>query len=504
MRGIGVSFNVYISNKVGAEAMGLFSLISTVYGFAITLATSGINLASTRLVSEALGKAQNRDGCKSEKNGHIRSIIRSCVLYSLFFGILSSSLLFFGAEFIGTRLLGDGRTVSSLKILSFTLVPISVSSAMSGYFTAMRRVYKNALTQIIEQAIRIFVSALMLTFFFAKDIESACLSIIVGSTAGELISFIFQLFMYLAEKKKPDKTVSARPDAKLIKSKLLNIALPCALSTYLRSALITVEHILIPIGMQKSGESREASLAAYGTVQSMVFPLIFFPSAILTSFSSILIPEVSRAKGKNDDAAIKRIISNVFDSSLLFSIGAAGIMLFFAYDLGDVIYPNTDAGKYIRMIAPLIPIMYVDTAVDSILKGIGEQVYTMVVNVIDAALSVILVIVLLPKYGILGYIITVYFTETLNTTLSLTRLICVTNMKPKIINDLVKPLLCIIASSLIVKSLGNSLSIFYTDGVSLVINIALTLVLYALLLVLMGAVSFGRIRQTFVRIKKNN
>ncbi|MBO7250186.1 MAG: stage V sporulation protein B, partial [Clostridia bacterium] len=45
MRMIGVSFNVYISDAVGAEAMGLFTLISTVYGFALTLATSGISLA---------------------------------------------------------------------------------------------------------------------------------------------------------------------------------------------------------------------------------------------------------------------------------------------------------------------------------------------------------------------------------------------------------------------------------------------------------------------------
>ena len=56
IRAVSVSFNVYISNKIGAAAMGLFTLISTVYRFAITVATSGIGLAATRIVAEAVGR----------------------------------------------------------------------------------------------------------------------------------------------------------------------------------------------------------------------------------------------------------------------------------------------------------------------------------------------------------------------------------------------------------------------------------------------------------------
>ena len=95
----------------------------------------------------------------------------------------------------------------------------------------------------------------------------------------------------------------------------------------------------------------------------------------------------------------------IFDTAILFSIGCAGIMIFFSFEIGNVIYPQTDAGLYIKMIAPLIPIMYIDTSVDAILKGLGEQVYSMGVNIVDSLLSVILVIILLPRYGIMGYII---------------------------------------------------------------------------------------------------
>ena len=70
MRLVAVAFNVYISNKIGAVAMGLFSLISTVYGFGITFATSGINLATTRLVAQAVG-----DTSTDKSSGEIKNSV---------------------------------------------------------------------------------------------------------------------------------------------------------------------------------------------------------------------------------------------------------------------------------------------------------------------------------------------------------------------------------------------------------------------------------------------
>ena len=61
MRSVGVIFNAYITSKIGAEGMGLITLIGSVYGFAITLATSGINLAVVRLVSSAHGDTPDKN-----------------------------------------------------------------------------------------------------------------------------------------------------------------------------------------------------------------------------------------------------------------------------------------------------------------------------------------------------------------------------------------------------------------------------------------------------------
>ena len=57
-RTIGISFRVSMSNQIGAEGVGLYQLVTTVYFFATTFATAGISLTVTRLVTDALAEKQ--------------------------------------------------------------------------------------------------------------------------------------------------------------------------------------------------------------------------------------------------------------------------------------------------------------------------------------------------------------------------------------------------------------------------------------------------------------
>ena len=73
MRTVSVSFNVYVSNRVGAEVMGLLALVGSVYGFAVTLATSGIQLATVRTLAERL---ERTGGAETKR------CLRACLAYA--------------------------------------------------------------------------------------------------------------------------------------------------------------------------------------------------------------------------------------------------------------------------------------------------------------------------------------------------------------------------------------------------------------------------------------
>lgn len=451
MRSVAVAFNVYISNKIGAVAMGLFSLISTVYGFGITFATSGINLATTRVVAQAIGDTSGKDGIKTAKNtGNVRCIMTRCIVYSLFFSVIATVVLWCFADFLGTSVLRDIRTVRSLRILSLTFIPISLSSVFGGYFSAIRQVSKNALTAVVGQGVKIYASIALLSAVFASDVESACVAVVLGGAIAELLSFLLALILYLCDRPKKKSSIPDLTKKKATRDVLGN-SLPLAFSTYMRSALVTIEHILIPRGLEKSGSSKDLSLAAYGTVSGMVFPLVLFPSAVSAAFAGLLIPEVAESSEVGDTRRIHGIINTVMETVLTFSIGCAGVIMSFSLELGRTIYPNADdAGRFILMIAPLIPVMYLDTAIDAMLKGMGEHVYSMCVNIADAFISVILVALLLPRMGIYGYIVTVYFTEILNATLSITRLLSKSNVKTRAVLWVSRALLCVVAATRLV------------------------------------------------------
>lgn len=495
-RYVSVGFNIYLSNKIGAVSMGLFTLVSSVYGFALTIATSGINLATTKLVSEALGIGRKKNSFNTI--GTVLAIMKKSLLFSLSVSSLSAIILFLCANYIGTEILGDQRTVSSLKILAFSLPPIALSSSLSGYFTALRQVHKNAFIQIFGQASRIYLCVILLSAVIANDTESACIAIVSATAISEAICFVLHAIMFMLERKKSRMGGDDKKTDNALSSRLITITVPVALSAYMRSALITVEHLLIPWGLEQSGVGRDASLASYGTLHSVIFPFILFPAAISSSFAGLLIPEISESYAADDSQRIERIVTRVIKTVLIYAIGTAGIMMCLSNELASVLIPQADSARFIIMIAPLIPIMYLDTSVDSILKGLGYQFYTMVVNIVDASLSVVLVWMLLPRFGIMGYIITVYFTEIVNATLSITKLLVVTKAKVKILDWIVKPITSAIISTAVIRYILGSLNSFAQSRLDFLIHIALIGIVYLALLILFRVISPRKLKRSVV------
>lgn len=475
---VGVSFNVYISNKVGASGVGLFQLIMSVYGFSVTLASSGINLAATRMISETIAH--------SEKNA-ADYIMKKCLAYSAFFGLLSFYLLFTLSDYLAINVLGDKRTLLSLKALSISMVPIALSSAMSGYFIAVRRVYKSASAQLFEQFVKIFASIISLELFSKKGIEYACLCIVVCGSISEIASFLYMYVLFLADKRRYRTNLKSKSAL----SKLFKIALPVALSTYLRSALITTEHILIPKCLKKSGLNSENSLKCYGIIQGMTLPILLFPSSVLKSFSGLLVPELSECAALGHKREINYIVSQMLKSSMLFAICVSGLFFSFADEIGYVIYKERDVSLYLRLLAPLSVVMYVDGIVDGMLKGLNQQLNSMWYNIIDSAVSVISVIYLLPRYGAAGYIAVIYISELLNAFLSINRLILITDFKVRFFSWILFP-------TILIYAVGTFIKIVTTTDysiLSLILKMAFCITIYLLILIYFSIIELNPLKQ---------
>jgi stage V sporulation protein B len=453
IRGIGLAFQIYLSNKIGAAGIGLFQLIMSVYIFAVTLAVSGVRFAVCRIVSEEIGLG-NHAG--------IRPAVRRCLIYGLSFGLLSGFLLFVGAYKIGTEWVGDGRIVFSLRVLALSLPLISVSAVMGGYFTAVQRIIKSSSAQLFENLVRIAVVMFLLSFIPANNLEYACAAVCVGNVAGELLSVFLMLILYLFDVRRYKKAL--KPLHGMTK-RILKLAMPLALSAYARTALGSLYHLLVPRGLQKSGSSMNSALATYGTISGMVLPLILYPIAVFTSIAEMLVPDLTEAQVRGDKALVNRIVNKILSLSLLFSIGIAGVFYTFSSALGQAVYNSVEAGSYIRVFAPLVVIMYMDTVTDGMLKGLGQQMHSMYINIMDAGLSAAMVYFLLPVYAVPAYVFIIWFTEAFNFAFSLRRLSKVADIDVPL-KDMLRPIFGIIGG------VNFSLLIFRIIGMPLVPNAA--------------------------------
>lgn len=434
IRTVGVSFQVYLSNRIGSAGIGMYQLIMSVFGFAVTFSVSGIRLATTRLVAEELGRDCHTGAKKA---------VRCCMAHAAVFGSFAAVVLFSFAGFIAEKWLGDIRTMLSLRLLAFSLPLIAMTSVMNGYFTAVRRVVKCAGVQITEQFLRIGVTAVCLTFFMPPGLEYACAAIVIGADVSETVSFLSLFIMFLFDRRRYKNT--DKTSGSIIK-RMLNISLPVALSSYVRSGLSTVEHLLVPVGLRKSGATAEAALTAYGTIHGMVLPIVLFPSALLDVLADLLIPEMTECQARGDKVRLNYMITRVFQMGMLFSVGVMGVMLCFADELGLAIYRTAEASYYIRVFAPLVVVMYMDTLVDGMLKGLGAQLSSMRYNIIDALVGVVMVSTMIPRFAVAGYILTIIVTEFLNFCLSIRKLMHIADFTVSFFHAVLKPVLCIVSA----------------------------------------------------------
>lgn len=470
-----MSFTVFITGKIGAAGVGLYQLIMTVYRLAVTFATGGIGLASTRLVSEEMALGNPKGAGRAVKN---------CLFYALTLSVCTGTALFFSSEFIASTWLGDMRTMKSLRSLALSLPALSASSVLCGYFTAVRRVFKSSAVLLLEQYVKITLSVYFLGYFSGDGLENACCALVLSGTAAELFSCLVMCAVYLFDRRRHNSRDKDRTQSDGLCRRMMSIAVPVALTSYLRSGLTSVEQMMIPWGLKKYGHSKNAALAEYGIIGGMVMPVIMFPAVFISAFSGLLITEISACRALGNKNKINRIFSYFFRLTVLFSVAVAGVLCGFGGDIAMALYHSRRAAKFIQLLAPLVCVMYLDSVTDSMLKGLNLQQNHMCYNIIDSAVSILLTVTLLPTLGINGYIIVITVSELLNFILSFRKLVKTIGFQVHFFTNVAKPIISIVLSVLIMRLFSQ-----FIRPLTLPLFIAAALAIYLCLLWMLGCVT---------------
>lgn len=408
LRFCALCFQAYLASTIGAEQLGVFGIITSVGAVFATISISGVRFAATRLVAEEISKG----------NEYPAELMRCGFRYSAVCGLCAGGGLYLLSEIISKSYVGDLNAALPLRIMALSMPAISLGSCVEGYFTAKQKIFRVIMIQFVAQLVRIGFVFVAFPCFLHRGVYPADI-LASGTAMGEVVFAGAMGIIYFCEmfKNRKRRDCSSKYFLRLFKT-----ASPLAVSAYMRTGLSSLGQVIIPSGLKKAGMTGTGAFASYGVISQMAMPVILFPMALMGALGDVLIPRLTEAQVGNKKLGINYIVNRAMRIGIMFSFGIMGIMLFFSEDLAMTIYKNEEAGQYIKIFAPLIPIIYVDCVTDGCLKGLGQQVHSMIYNVLEGVINVVLLFILLPKMALSGYVVVMYIKEIFNAVLSVRRL----------------------------------------------------------------------------------
>ena len=412
LRLVGTSFQVYLSGRIGAAGVGLLQLTMSVGNLAMVAGMAGIRTATMYLTAEELGRRQK---------GNVTWVLSACFLYSLLCSGTAAAVLFGSASRISRFWIGDIRTAGALRLLAVFLPVTCLCGVMTGYFTAANRIGTLAAVEVAEQLCSMAATMLALTLWAGSDPGRACQCVILGSCLGSCLTLGSLVLLRLREAGPSSPRIGVR-------SRLLQAAVPLALADVLKSVINTTENLMVPKRLALN-TLVEDPLAAFGCVSGMVFPVMMFPACILFGLAELLIPELARCRAAGSSRRISYLVHRSLKTALLYGLFFCGILFLAADDMCMALYQNAEAGRYLRLYALLVPMLYCDAITDAMTKGLGQQKACVRYNILTSAMDVVFLYFLLPEYGMEGYFLSFLITHLVNFILSLRRLLKITGQR---------------------------------------------------------------------------
>lgn len=477
IRAIGMITIIYLSQKIGAEGMGVYQIVMSIYMSGVVFASSGFTVTISRLISEEIAR---------KAYGNISRIMKSCLTLSVIVSTVITLLLFLNASSVTKYLIKDVRGLSSFKILTLSIPFMSMSSCFKGYFYGMKQMIKPASADIAEQFIKLGLIMYLVGQLAPYGIAMACVGIGIALTCGEIFSWCYLGFLYKRHNRQVSRQAKIIPEENQdrLLVRILKGVMPIALASCVAALLMTTENVLIPTMLRKSGISSTLALSQYGMVKGMLLPLLFFPAAFLTAFSTTLIPEIARAHTAKNRRRVVSLTNRVMHFTFVLGIGVTAIFLSYAHEIAHYIYHNDYLESLIKVLAWIVPVMYIEVIADGILKGLGRQMNSLKYSLADSFLRIGLICLLLPIRGMSGFLMMMVLSNLMTSTLNFNKVITLTQIDIPVRRWLIEPVL----GAVIATNVGKSMSRYLLYGmeigmIRLIIEVGLAVIIYISILI---------------------
>ncbi|MGO4890058.1 oligosaccharide flippase family protein [Anaerobacillus sp. MEB173] len=373
---------------VGLEGLALYSYGYIPYTVLLSVATLGVPLAVSKFVSKYNALGDYHTGRRLFKSGLVVMSVTGVIAFLILFSLapLIANYVIDGKELHGNTI---EDVIFTIRMVSTALLVVPIMSLIRGYFQGFQSMGPTAVSQVVEQIVRI-VFILLLTFIIVKVYEGS-LGIAVGfATFGAFVGAlgglaVLLIYWYKRKSGLDQQLQQSTVDNKIPLSKmyreLISYALPLsfvglAIPLYQLIDMSTFNKALMNIGY-----SQIEAENAFGAFTQAAHKLILIPVALATAFSLTLLPTITKSFIEDNFKKLQTQITQTYQIILFLTVPAAIGLSILAYPAYGTLYglEDMDVGANIlRYYAPVAIFFSLFTVTAAILQGLNQQKFAVI------------------------------------------------------------------------------------------------------------------------------
>ncbi|WP_339787460.1 polysaccharide biosynthesis protein [Paenibacillus sp. FSL R7-0313] len=433
---IGAFQKIPLQNLGGDGVFGIYNTVYPLYMLIITLAAAGLPLAVSKFVAE-----QNALGRPDES----RRIIRLSSLLLGGIGIIMALLMYAGAPLIAD-MIGNRHVVPSIRAASWALLFVPVMTGLRGYFQGLQQMVPTAVSQVVEQTIRVTVMIILLLWLMRRDasLETIAAGAMMGSVAGGMVGLLTMLGYMARHRRKgkevrtgqlvsewssnggevradrhecqehrlvtlQKKTVSAinpalgerpRSNGEWIRT-LLMYAIPVCLGSLAVPLMNLVDTFTVPRLLRGEGLDELQSMVSFG-IYNRGLPLVQLVTMLATSLSVLFIPAMAEARLKGGPEAVRQQAGLALRWFWLIGLAASAGLAVLAEPINRMLYGDAAGTEALRYMALTAAGSTVSIIAAALLQGLGAVRAPAFSMLAAAGVKALLNVMLVPALGISG------------------------------------------------------------------------------------------------------
>ncbi|QNO14868.1 polysaccharide biosynthesis protein [Alkalicella caledoniensis] len=368
VRIMGAVYRIPLYSILGDTGMGYFQMAYPIYSSLLAISTAGIPVAISKMVAERMAN-NNVKGAYQ--------VLKIALTLMLITGLTFSLVLYFGAEY-WANLMGQPPAMYSLRAISPGIFLVVIMAAFRGFFQGNQTMLPTAISQILEQIIRVATIFYLSWILLPKGVEfaaaGATFGVVTGSLAGVCALLIFFMFY---KKDKHDFVLNSeliqQSNKKVLKQMVL-LALPITIASLVLPLIQMVDLLIVPLRLNVAGFSQQEAAALYGNLSGAAMPLVNVPTLFTLALAQSLIPSISSANALKNYSGIKSKANLAIKLTLLIGLPSTIGMFVLAEPISIMLYDNIAVAAPLAVACFAVVFLTLHQTTSALLQGLGRTV----------------------------------------------------------------------------------------------------------------------------------